>query len=150
MKTKPDKAILKVIADHIKKNLYYFDLEQIVFDNLYDDCEYLELAKLNRKEFNAMIKGCITKPKYPKDFSNMFDEIQREAKRLMENQKRRDIRQQQWAFAKAEKDQAIQDVLNNKAKFLASLTKEQKALYKETQIECEYTKDTKQNDKRLV
>lgn len=87
---------------------------------------------LGENDFNRFVKSAIQTPKHSKNFSDLYSELRLEFDRIEQRKAEDQKRQQQAEFHRALKAKAIQDALNKKTKFLASLTKEQKTLYKAT------------------
>src|ERR1700722_16845598 len=124
MKTKPNNAIIKRIKKELDRNINIkYWIEDSIYESFYQDEDYDTLLALGKEGFNALIKNSIKAPKHPKNFDYIFNVLKREAEQVAQNRKLQEAQRLDREFARAQKEQAIQDAMNKKTKFLASLTK---------------------------
>lgn len=142
-KNTPDTAhSLKKLTDHIKK--CYFDeyyLQDMIWDaNLHEE-EWIALSKIGKQALTKHINTSIMKSG-PKPFQTVVDSIITNGREIEAEIKEHKERQERLAFEKLqreelkrqqdkEKQAAIAAAQAKKDAFFASLSKEQKTMYKE-------------------
>lgn len=130
----PSKNIAKVMK-RLHQNMYYdnYYLTDIVSEAIYTDAEILECAALDKKQFDALFAQALSHI-IPKNFdcarkcvADMARAVVAQQRYEKEQEERRKLQAIKDKEAKALANKLIAD----KKKLLASMTKEQKALFKE-------------------